>query len=58
MNYFTLKRKTELMDDYISKVSIIVDYLARVDSYTLKEMKEQNYETLLDDLVNQIRIRI
>ena len=58
VNYFTLKRKTEMMNDYINKVPVIVDYLARIDGNTLEDMKEQNYETLLNDLSNQIKVRI
>lgn len=55
---FTLKRKAELMKDYVSKIPAIVDYLARIDAHSLEDMKAQEFRPLLDWLSNNIKVRV
>lgn len=55
---FTLKRKAELMKDYIKKLPLIKDYLSRIDAYTLSDMEAQDFSPLIDELSRIIRVRV
>lgn len=55
---FTLKRKAELMKDYISKIPKIVDYIARIDGHSLKDMEAQNFAPLMGWLSRNITVRL
>lgn len=55
---FTLKRKAELMKDYIKKLPLIKDYLSRIDAYTLSDMEALDFSPLTDELSRKIRVRV
>lgn len=55
---FTLKRKAELMKDYIKKLPLIKDYLSRIDAPSLSEMEAQAFAPLINDLSQTIKVRV